>query len=42
MDLINDKNVELVDICIATPMHVEYAVAALKKALPNCEKIDGP
>ena len=31
MDLINDKNVELVDICLATPMHVEYAVAALKK-----------
>jgi predicted dehydrogenase len=31
MDLINDPAVELVDICLATPMHVEYAVAALKK-----------
>ena len=31
MDLINDKTVDLVDICLATPLHVEYAIAALKK-----------
>jgi predicted dehydrogenase len=31
MDLINDKSVDLVDICLATPLHVEYAIAALKK-----------
>ena len=31
MDLIKDKNVDLVDICLATPLHVEYALAALKK-----------
>ena len=31
MDLIKDKSVELVDICLATPLHVEYAIAALKK-----------
>jgi predicted dehydrogenase len=31
MDLIKDKNVDLVDICLATPLHVEYAIAALKK-----------
>jgi predicted dehydrogenase len=31
MDLIKDKSVELVDICLATPLHVQYAIAALKK-----------
>ncbi len=31
MELINDKSVDLVDICLATPLHVEYAIAALKK-----------
>ena len=31
MDLIKDKDVQMVDICLATPMHVEYAIAALKK-----------
>lgn len=31
MELINDKAVDLVDICLATPLHVEYAIAALKK-----------
>jgi predicted dehydrogenase len=31
MDLIADTDVELVDICLATPMHVDYAIAALKK-----------
>jgi predicted dehydrogenase len=31
MDLIKDKSVDLVDICLATPLHVEYALAALKK-----------
>jgi predicted dehydrogenase len=31
MDLIKDKDVDLVDICLATPLHVEYAIAALKK-----------
>jgi predicted dehydrogenase len=31
MDLIKDKSVDLVDICLATPLHVEYAIAALKK-----------
>ncbi len=30
MDLINDPEVQLVDICLPTPMHVDYAVAALK------------
>jgi predicted dehydrogenase len=29
MDLIHDKSVDLVDICLATPLHVEYALAAL-------------
>jgi predicted dehydrogenase len=31
MDLIKDKSVDLVDICLATPLHVEYAIAALRK-----------
>jgi predicted dehydrogenase len=31
MELIKDKSVELVDICLATPLHVEYAIAALRK-----------
>lgn len=31
MDLIKDKNVDLVDICLWTPLHLPYAVAALKK-----------
>jgi predicted dehydrogenase len=31
MDLIKDKTVDMVDICLATPLHVEYAIAALKK-----------
>ena len=31
MELINDKSVDMVDICLATPLHVEYAIAALKK-----------
>src|SRR3954471_18804604 len=31
MDLIADKSVDVVDICLATPLHVEYAIAALKK-----------
>ena len=31
MDLINDKSVDLVDVCLATPLHVQYAIAALKK-----------
>src|SRR5215218_9414997 len=31
MDLIKDKAVDVVDICLATPLHVEYAIAALKK-----------
>ncbi|MDB5323789.1 MAG: putative oxidoreductase [Phycisphaerales bacterium] len=31
MDLIKDKSVDLVDICLATPLHVEYAIAALKR-----------
>jgi predicted dehydrogenase len=31
MDLINDKSVDMVDICLATPLHVQYAIAALKK-----------
>jgi predicted dehydrogenase len=31
MELINDKSVDLVDICLATPLHVQYAIAALKK-----------
>lgn len=31
LDLIKDKNVQVVDICLATPLHVEYAIAALKK-----------
>src|SRR4051812_14518813 len=31
MDLIKDKTVDVVDICLATPLHVEYAIAALKK-----------
>lgn len=30
MKVIADKEIELVDICLPTPMHVEYAVAALK------------
>ncbi len=30
MDLINDPNVELVDICMPTDMHKELAIAALK------------
>ena len=30
MDLIRDPNVELVDICLWTPLHLEYALAALK------------
>jgi len=30
IDLINDPEVELVDICLPTPLHVEYAVAALR------------
>jgi len=30
MELIEDPEVELVDICLPTPMHVEYAVAALR------------
>ena len=31
MDLSADPEVQLVDICLATPMHVDYAIAALKK-----------
>ncbi|HEY7116166.1 MAG TPA: Gfo/Idh/MocA family oxidoreductase [Tepidisphaeraceae bacterium] len=31
MDLIKDKSIDVVDICLATPLHVEYALAALKK-----------
>jgi predicted dehydrogenase len=31
MDLINDKSVDVVDICLATPLHVAYGLAALKK-----------
>lgn len=30
MDLIADDNVELVDICLPTPLHLEYAKAALQ------------
>lgn len=30
-DLINDKGVQVVDVCVATPWHVELAVAAMKK-----------
>lgn len=30
MDLIKDPNVHLVDICLPTPMHLNYAVAALE------------
>jgi predicted dehydrogenase len=30
MDLIADANVELVDICLPTPLHMQYAVAALE------------
>ena len=29
MELIADNDVELVDICLPTPMHMEYAIAAL-------------
>ena len=29
-DLIADPNVELVDICLPTPLHMEYAIAALQ------------
>lgn len=29
MDLIKDPDVQLVDICLPTPMHVDYALAAL-------------
>ncbi len=31
MKLIADADVDLVDICLPTPLHVEYALAALKK-----------
>jgi len=30
LDLINDREIEVVDICLPTPMHLEYALAALK------------
>jgi len=30
MELINDPDVELVDICLPTPMHMQYAIAALE------------
>ena len=30
MQLIQDPDVELVDICLPTPLHVDYAIAALK------------
>jgi len=30
MDLINDPEIQLVDVCLPTPMHLEYALAALK------------
>lgn len=30
MDLIGDAEVEVVDICLPTPLHVEYALAALE------------
>jgi len=30
MDLIADPEVELVDICLTTPLHADYAIAALK------------
>ena len=30
MDLINDPNVDVVDICVPTFLHCQYAVAALK------------
>lgn len=30
MELLSDPNVELVDICLPTPAHVEYALAALE------------
>jgi len=29
MDLVNDPDVELVDICLPTPLHFEYAMAAI-------------
>jgi predicted dehydrogenase len=29
MDLIRDKDVQLIDICLPTPMHMEYALAAM-------------
>lgn len=29
VDLINDPNVEVVDICLPTPLHTEYALAAM-------------
>lgn len=31
MDLLADKEVEMVDICLPTPLHTEYAIKALKK-----------
>jgi predicted dehydrogenase len=31
MDLIKEKDVQLVDICLQTPQHYEYALAALRK-----------
>lgn len=30
MDLINDPNVDMVDICLPTDLHVKYALAAIK------------
>lgn len=30
MELIADREVELVDICLPTPLHAEYAIAAMK------------
>ena len=32
MDLIKDKDVDLVDICLATPLHVEYAIKAHERS----------
>ncbi len=30
LDLINDPEIQVVDVCLPTPMHLEYALAALK------------
>src|SRR5690606_10470466 len=30
MELINDPEIDLVDICLHTPLHLEYALAAIK------------